>query len=476
MMEMPCRFLVVCAGALLLSGCGSRKVSSVNSGDPSGPMPNASPISALSPSQVPAGAQGFTLTVTGTGFTATQSVYWDGSPLTSKYVSSTEMTAEVPASLLAIPHSSPVTVATSAPKPTDPYMYFIITEPNLPGNQSATVSSVGVQAVDMAADPVTGMLYLSTPPSNGVVGSIVKIDPKTSAMTTVASPTAQPGRMAISADGAYMYVGLQSGVVQRYLLPDMTPDITIDLGEYNDPSSGVLIPYYALDLQVDPVNSHTIGVARGVNVTQGMFEQGGVAIYDDATQRAQSVPGVSVSGAMIGLLTWKSDGSYLYGAQMVNGYADLNVVYVMPVDSNGVTLAITYTNANWNLLSIAYESKSGYLYGSDGTIIDPATGATVGSFPLDQLHGGMVPGSVMTFDSSLDIAYFLAPTKWDYYNDEIMLEAFDLQTHTLLGAISMATDYPFSKKIVRFGSDGLVSFDQGSVRIVQGGFVTSPAQ
>ncbi len=58
-------------------------------------------ISALSPSSVFAGTSGFTLTVKGTGFGASSSVTWNGSGLATTYVSSTTLTAVIPASLVA---------------------------------------------------------------------------------------------------------------------------------------------------------------------------------------------------------------------------------------------------------------------------------------------------------------------------------------------------------------------------------------
>ena len=46
-------------------------------------------------------------------------------------------------------------------------------------------------------------------------------------------------------------------------------------------------PYYAMDIEVDPVQSTTIAVARGVPPIVSIVQAaGGVAIYDNATQRA----------------------------------------------------------------------------------------------------------------------------------------------------------------------------------------------
>src|SRR5207249_5307160 len=63
---------------------------------------NAAPtISSLSPTCATAGGPQFTLTVNGTNFVSGSTVNWNGSPLTTTFVSSTKLTATVPASLIA---------------------------------------------------------------------------------------------------------------------------------------------------------------------------------------------------------------------------------------------------------------------------------------------------------------------------------------------------------------------------------------
>ncbi len=59
-----------------------------------------STISSISPSSVAVGAPGFTLAVTGTQFNASSAVVFGGTALTTTFVSATQLTASVPASLL----------------------------------------------------------------------------------------------------------------------------------------------------------------------------------------------------------------------------------------------------------------------------------------------------------------------------------------------------------------------------------------
>jgi hypothetical protein len=78
--------------------------------------PNPSPVlGVLSPSARPPGSAGVNLTVIGTNFVFSSVVQWNGSNLATTYMSSTELTAFVPASDLAYPGSLPVTVSNPAP-------------------------------------------------------------------------------------------------------------------------------------------------------------------------------------------------------------------------------------------------------------------------------------------------------------------------------------------------------------------------
>ena len=88
----PCLFVF-----LLLAGCGG---SSSNSATTT-PQATAPTVSAISPAAVPAGAAATTLTVSGTGFTASTVVQVNGTAETTTYISATQVTAMIPAGQLA---------------------------------------------------------------------------------------------------------------------------------------------------------------------------------------------------------------------------------------------------------------------------------------------------------------------------------------------------------------------------------------
>jgi uncharacterized protein (TIGR03437 family) len=67
-------------------------------------------VSGLSPSSTPAGGPSFTLTVNGSGFASASAVQWNGSALSTAYVSAVQLSAAVPASMIANPGNASVTV------------------------------------------------------------------------------------------------------------------------------------------------------------------------------------------------------------------------------------------------------------------------------------------------------------------------------------------------------------------------------
>jgi hypothetical protein len=72
-------------------------------------------LASISPNSANAGATAFTLTVNGSNFINGSTVNWNGTALSTTFVSSTQLTASVPAANVATPGSASVTVVTPAP-------------------------------------------------------------------------------------------------------------------------------------------------------------------------------------------------------------------------------------------------------------------------------------------------------------------------------------------------------------------------
>jgi trimeric autotransporter adhesin len=67
-------------------------------------------VTSLSPASAPAGGADFILTVTGSAFSSSAAVQWNGTPLATTFVSASQLTAKVPAALTAAAGTASVTV------------------------------------------------------------------------------------------------------------------------------------------------------------------------------------------------------------------------------------------------------------------------------------------------------------------------------------------------------------------------------
>jgi uncharacterized protein YdgA (DUF945 family) len=134
-------------------GTSSAQMFSLNN-----PVPS---ISSLSPSSAIAGSAAFTLTVNGTNFVSSSTIQWNGSNRTTTFVSSTQLTATIPASDIATVGSANVTVVNPSPGGgMSSALSFIINNP-VPSITSLSPASATVGGAAFTLT-VTGTNFLST--------------------------------------------------------------------------------------------------------------------------------------------------------------------------------------------------------------------------------------------------------------------------------------------------------------------------
>ncbi len=106
--------LTAAVPANLIASPGTDQVTVVSGGVTSNAatftVTSAPVISAITPSTATAGGPAFTLTVNGSGFQSSSAVQWNGTALSTRFVNSTQLTASVPASLIATAGTDQITV------------------------------------------------------------------------------------------------------------------------------------------------------------------------------------------------------------------------------------------------------------------------------------------------------------------------------------------------------------------------------
>jgi len=401
------------------------------------------------PSSVNAGSPDITFTVSGSNFIPTSVIQWNGTALTTSYLSDSYLEAQVPASNLANPGIAEVVVVNPGPGGgSSTSLQFAI------NGFSYTPLVVSQLANDMVWDSVNQVIYLSVPSLASANGNtIATLNPTSGSIQSTQFAGSEPDALAISQGSQYLYAGLDgSSSVQRFTLPSLTPDINYLLGAGQYPFG----PYFAQGLQVAPGLPHTTSVSRGPAGSYGALD---TVIFDDTTQRS------TVAGGSYDSPQWGSD-QKIYAINNLDTMFDF---YVLTVNSRGVSLSQDYPNEISEFYEqIHYDSGTGYVYADDGTVINPANGQHVAQF---YASGYMVP------DSSLNSAFFLGQTQSQAGSTTFTIESFNLTTFQPTSEISIANVRGNPLQLIRWGASGLAfNDDAGFVYIINSSFVSANAE
>jgi hypothetical protein len=393
--------------------------------------PNPVPVlTSISPNSAMAGAGSTQVTLTGSNFIPASQVLLNGSiQLSTVYESSTLLMATIPSSSLATAGS--LTLSVSNPTPgggTSTGAAF-----NVNSNSSTSGETVvDVAANDLAWDPVNQVIYLSLPSSDGANGNSVEVlDPTTGNLGTSVFAGSEPDLLAVSKTSQYLYVSLDgSSSLQRFKLPGLTPDIDLSFGPANFFGS-----YVAMDVEASPAADGTVAFVLG-NLGVSPEEEGGVLIYDDSTERANSLCGFNGGFGSAGTSCSSSNGNLFDSIQW------------SPADTTNM------------------------LYTDYGVVIDPATGEKAGTIDASGLA---VP------DGANGIIFYLGQTLTGGSANTYTIESFDIHHLTPIATLDVHNVTGLPTHLIRWGSNGLafttepggVNGGGGQVYIVSGSFVTN---
>jgi hypothetical protein len=391
-------------------------------------------LTAITPLTATVGSQALTLTVTGRDFIGQPTVYWNGNALQTTLVSSTELTAQVPAADLVSSTQAAITASNSGSvTPSSNAMPFSV-NPSLPaGNQIAVYNAGGS---DLIWDANAAKLYVSMPGIEGDSGDAIGIvDPVAGTVTSSGFLGSDPGKLALSSDSQYLYVALNgANAIQQLTLPSFNVNKAWNLGGV-DSFDG---PYYALELQAAP------GAPQTTAVTLANFDvspsSAQVVIYDGSTPR--STPLV-VGPYPFSALQWAGNTSTIYA---VDGYQPQDFL-VLGVGSSGALL-----NGHFNgVLSpyaaeIHYDAGTGLVYSDGGQVIQPSNGTVVGNFGAS---GIVVP------DSALNRVFILGQTSAQVGTSSYTIESFDQTNFTAVSSIAIDNVVGTPTALVRWGRSGL---------------------
>ncbi len=236
-------------------------------------------ISSITPAAAPVGSSDLQIAVLATGIFPDSTVLWNGAALATTYsvtggiYGGPSLTATIPAADLATMQGGTITISSPEESPT-----------TTSAGQAFSVY-LPRQVNNLVINPVSGLLYASTPGAAGAMGnSVVGINPLTGAIVSQIPVGSEPTAMAISGDGNQLYVGLNgSAAVRQVDLTTGVAGLQFSLGG----GSGVYNP---------PFTAQGMAVLPGEPNSVAVYGSNGVlAIYDSGVARPNSTGPLNIS-------------------------------------------------------------------------------------------------------------------------------------------------------------------------------------
>lgn len=402
-------------------------------GTPQTPVPT---LTSISPVTTEVGSSSLTLTITGRDFTPQSTVFWGTTSLATTEVSGTELTAEVPASLLVSPSQAAITASNSlSDVPQSNALPFSV-DPAPPAGNTISVYNTG--GLDLVWVATAGKIYVSMPGIQGDAGDAIGIvDPVAGTIASSGFVGSDPDRLSLSSDGNYLYTGLDGqNSIAQLALPGFQVNMSWNLGA--DSFNG---PYYALDIEAAP------GAPQTTAVTLANFDispsAAGVLIYDGSTPRPdellENLP--PYFGDPSSSVQWNGSASTLYA---IDQYQDF---MVFNVSSAGVTVNKFYNNLfSTDFPRIHYDAGTGLIYTDDGQVIQPSNATIIGNFGSS---GIAVP------DSSLNLVFILGQTSAQTNTSSYTIASFNQTTFAPVGSMIVENVVGTPTGLIRWGSNGL---------------------
>jgi len=311
-------------------------------------------ITSLSPNSATAGGAAFTLTVNGTGFVSGAVVQWNGTALATTFVSTTQLTAAVPESLIGTPGTANITVIIAGvTSPAEPFM--IVPGVSLSGLAATTSptqnTSVGVTLNAPATTQLTGTLTLSfqADPADANTPAGYQ-DPNmvfvSTGKTTIPFTIPQGAKVAtLGSNGA-----IQQGTVAGTITVTMTSLLagTADVLPVPAPTQSVTVPRLAPVIQPGSVTIVNLS-STGFDVELNAYSTSRDLV--NATFVFQAAPGSVLSGQTSFEVPYSTLAPAYFGGsegQQNGGYFGLTVHFTFSGDTtviNGGSVGVTLSNS-----------------------------------------------------------------------------------------------------------------------------------
>jgi hypothetical protein len=337
------------------------------------------------------------------------------------------------------------------------------------GMEYSLASSTLGGVSDLAYDSANQQLYVTSrsgyPP--GSQAAVSQIDPISGNVVSKSMINDDLTNIAVSDDGQLLYAGsAANAVVYRLTLPGLQPDITIPLGSVTEPPANV-VPNVAAQLAVAPSAAHTLAVS--LVPSENSTEPPGILMFDDAIERAQSIPQLG-RFASADALAWGPTANILYASRFAYQGPLAQEIDVLQADPSGLSIQSDFdlTGGTDTFGAIRYDS--GKLYEASGIVRDATSGAVLGQIALpDYMPTEPSPEILCVTPDSANSRLFALVH--DYQSSRLLLFVYSLpslapQAYIDLGYDSF--DVNITPRMILWGSNG-IAFNEG-LQILSGTF------
>ena len=423
-------------------------------------------LTTVSPQFARQGDGDTTVTITGSHFKPNIVVAWnygfiDAAFLPTTFVSPNELKALIPSGILTTAKSAILTVLDpdSSVCATNSLGFTVLAAPGA----NSKLTALNLSALDLAWDAKNSRLYAAVQEFDAAYpNTIAAIDPAMGMIKGATNVGSNPFHLSVSAEEQYLYVGFEGATnVSRLALPGLDSPLTWPLHDPNGYG-----PFFAVDVKAAPVDPHTTAVDMWVypyHAAQGSMACC-ISIYDDAVQRPKIVDflsgkalvplGQEVQFPDFDVIAWGATDSIL--GSVDNYYQSSTPFYSLEVDASGPTLLAIYPSLSDP--DIRLHSDNGLIYLDNGKVVNPVTGALVGSYGAS---GIVVP------DSLLNRVFILGQTAAQVDSNSYTIQSFNQNTFEMVSSTTIPNLVGVPIALVRWGTSGLAlaTFNQSSFGI-----------
>jgi hypothetical protein len=317
---------------------------------------------------------------------------------------------------------------------------------------------LNVDAAFLAYSPTSKLLYASIPSSAPAhPDTVIPINPTTGALGIPIPVGKNPGLLAVSSDGNYLFVAAnQDQTVQRIDLSTKKVDRTFAFPPNSTTCCGSLS---ATDLKGIPGSPKEVVLSAQIP----LYGYGETALYNDVGM-VNYVPTSSSATLSFSSFAYAGDPLSIYALPFTNG----SFFNVISIDSQGLHFTPSSYGFN-NTTGAQVVSDGTLLYTSAGEVWNPSTQLQIGSFPVTTYNDTSYPNLYnLVMDSPSGHIFLIGDENYQVDSTSLVLSAYGQQSLSLTGALAFPqlTD-PLVNSLVRWGTSGFAFLGQGNTPYVQ---------